>query len=44
MKRIFLIAISLAVICSENGYARDKGGGPEIIEDASKILGKKREV
>ena len=26
MKRIILIAIALAVICSENGYARDKDG------------------
>jgi len=24
MKRIILIAIALTVICSENGYARDK--------------------
>ena len=44
MKRIILIAIALTVIYSDNGYARDKGGGPEIIEDASKILGKKREL
>ncbi|HIC59928.1 MAG TPA: hypothetical protein EYO71_07620, partial [Rhodospirillales bacterium] len=35
MKRIILIAIALTVIYSGNGYARDKGGGPEIIEDAS---------
>ena len=27
MKRIVLIAIALAVICSENGYARTKDGG-----------------
>ena len=26
MKRIILIAIALTVICSENGYARDKDG------------------
>ena len=36
MKRIFLIAIALTVICSENGYARDKGGGPEIIDELFK--------
>ena len=32
MKRIILIAIALTVIYSDNGYARDKGVGPEIIE------------
>jgi len=36
MKRIFLIAIALTVIYSDNGYARDKGGGPEIIDELFK--------
>ena len=36
MKRIILIAIALTIICSENGYARDKGGGPEIIDELFK--------
>ena len=36
MRRIFLIAIALTVIYSGNGYARDKGGGPEIIDELFK--------
>ena len=36
MKRIILIAIALTVIYSDNGYARDKGGGPEIIDELFK--------
>ena len=36
MKQIILIAIALTVIYSDNGYARDKGGGPEIIDELFK--------